>query len=165
MRVTAPDYEEGAVAISDLPMDSRIPAIALRRRARHRGESMSTSHLSAPDAAVASFHAAMRAMADPSGVALAEVLKHLNAATEAYPGFAQAWYETGRVHLAAGNPRQAAVALKRSVEVDTWFVSPYEPLILSLRAIGLDAEAAAACAGLRRINPAIPPGCPSGRTQ
>ena len=123
---------------------------------------MSVSHLSAPPAAVARFHAALRALRGGPGQDIELALGHLQSAVGAFPGYADAWFEIGRLHLASGSPGDAIGAFQEALRADPWLVSPYEPLILLLEAAGDPAGARQVCAGLRRINPALPEDCGRG---
>ena len=160
--VTARGYRTASVELATLPVDPRIPAIVLHRLGKHHGESISVSHLAAPSAATRHFHAAVRELERGSNGEIDKTLKHLQSATQAYPGYAQAWFETGRLHLALGDASSALQAFQRSIQADPWFVSPYEPLILLLESSGDAAGAAKACTRLRQINPALPSNCRGG---
>ncbi|MCY4593192.1 MAG: bacterial transcriptional activator domain-containing protein [Bryobacterales bacterium] len=157
--VNSPGYRPSGTAISNLPRSPRIPAIVLYRLGKSHGESISASHLMAPPEAKRHYHAAMRELQRHDGPEPVAVDEHLRAAVEAFPGYAQAWFEIGRLRLAGGEPEGALQALQRAVEADPWFVSPYEPLILLLRAAGKPDAAATACQGLRRINSRLPADC------
>ena len=104
----------------------------------------------------------MRELEGAAGGGIEKALAHLQSATEAYPSYAQAWFEIGRLHLALGDASSALQAFQQSVQADPWFVSPYEPLILLLESSGDAAGAATACTRLRRINPALPADCKGG---
>lgn len=155
----APSYRTASSAVDALPEDPGIAAFVLHRLERNAGESISVSHLAAPEKGVQHFHAAMRTARRRPAEAPDEILGHLQEAVEAYPGYAQAWFEMGRLLLGRGDPEGAAAAFSKAVEADPWFVSPYRPLILLLRAAGEPAQAAAACRDLRRINPDLPRDC------
>ena len=159
LQVSAPGYRLHSMTTWALPADPGIPAVVMYRLGKGQGESMSVSHLAAPVDAVDSYHAAVRQMRrGPEGDPEA-LLKQLKAAVRAYPDYAQAWFEIGRLHLAHGSAEDAIGAFREAVRADPWFVSPYEPLILLLEAAGNAAEALHACEALRRINPALPAGC------
>lgn len=160
--VTARGYRTASVELATRPVDQRIPAVVLHRLGKHHGESISVSHLAAPAAASRHFHAAVRELERGSSGEIDKALAHLQSATQAYPGYAQAWFEIGRLHLALGDATSALEAFQQSVQADPWFVSPYEPLILLLESSGDAAGAATACARLRRINPALPSNCRGG---
>ena len=157
--VNSPGYRESSLAISGLPRSPRIPAIVLYRLGKSHGESISATHLMAPPEAKRHYHAAMRELQRRDGPDRATVEEHLRAAVAAFPGYAQAWFEIGRLRLATGEPEGALHALQRAVGADPWFVSPYEPLILLLEAAGESDAAATACQGLRRINSRLPADC------
>lgn len=160
--VTARGYRTARVELSTLPVDPLIPAAVLHRLGKNHGESISVSHLAAPAAATRHFHEAVRELQRGSSGEIDKALTHLQSATQAYPGYAQAWFEIGRLHLALGDASSALQAFQQSVQADPWFVSPYEPLILLLESSGDAAGAATACTRLRRVNPALPPGCRGG---
>ena len=160
--VTARGYRTAKVELAMLPVDPRIPAVVLHRLGKHHGESISVSHLAAPAAATRLFHAAVRELERGSSGEIDKALTHLQSATQAYPGYAQAWFEIGRLQLALGDASSALQAFQRSAHADPWFVSPYEPLILLLESSGDAAGAAKACTRLRRINPALPLNCRGG---
>ncbi|MDE0104982.1 MAG: bacterial transcriptional activator domain-containing protein [Bryobacterales bacterium] len=159
LQASAPGYDSARARLSDLPLDPLIPGISLRRLGKNEGETISVTHLTAPAQAVESFHAAVHLMQQQGDASVQDILSLLTAATDAYPGYANAWFEIGRLRLAVGDVAEAAEALGRAIEADPWFVSPYEPLMLVLRALGRPSDAADACNGLRRINPALPQGC------
>ena len=159
LQASAPGYDIGRVRLSDLPLDPRIPGISLRRSGKNEGETISVTHLTAPAQALDSFHAAVHLMHEHADASVQDILSLLTTATDAYPGYASAWFEIGRLRLAVGDVSEAAAALERAIEADPWFVSPYEPLMLVLRALGRPEDAAAACNGLRSINPALPQDC------
>lgn len=160
--VTARGYRTASVELAELPVDPLIPGVVLHRLGKHHGESISVSHLAAPADATRHFHAAVRELERGSTGEIDTALAHLQSATQAYPGYAQAWFEIGRLHLALGDASSALQAFQQSVQADPWFVSPYEPLILLLESTGDAAGAATACTRLRRINPALPPDCKGG---
>lgn len=160
--VTARGYRTASVELARLAVDPLIPAVILHRLGKNHGESISVSHLAAPAAATRHFHAAVRELEGAAGGGIEKALAHLQSATEAYPSYAQAWFEIGRLHLALGDASSALQAFQRSVQADPWFVSPYEPLILLLESTGDAAGAATACTRLRRINPALPADCKGG---
>ena len=158
LRIEAPGYRQIEDSVAMWPREPRIPAFVLHRLDRNQGESISVSHLAAPEEAIRHYHSAVRMLSRPGAVADA-VLSHLNEAVRIYPSYAAAWFETGRLQLALGQPDKAAEAFQRAVEADPWYVSPYQPLILLLRARGDSVAAGEACQGLRRINPELPTGC------
>ena len=162
LAINAPGYRQAMVPAASLPMNPGIPGIALHRLGKSRGESISVSHLAAPPEARRRFHAAVREMRRGEDATAESVLTNLEAAVKVYPGYAQAWFEIGRLRLAQRDPERAVAALRRAVRADPWFVSPYEPLILLLRATGAVEEAASACENLRKVNPSLPADCDKG---
>lgn len=160
--INAPGYRRANVPVASLPMNPEIPGVSLHRLGKSRGESISVSHLAAPPDARRRYHAAMREMRRGEEARVETVLTNLEAAAKLYPGYAQAWFEIGRLRLAQRDLERAVGALRRAVRADPWFVSPYEPLILLLRAIGAIEEAVSVCEDLRKVNPALPADCGRG---
>lgn len=158
LRVEATGYRQIEDSVAKLPRDPRIPAFVLHRLDRNQGEGISVSHLAAPEEAIRHYHSAVRMLSRPGADADA-VLSHLNEAVRIYPSYAAAWFETGRLQLALGQPDGAVQAFRHALESDPWYVSPYQPLILLLRSRGDSVAAGEACQGLRRINPELPAGC------
>ena len=158
LRIEAPGYRQIEDSVAMWPRDPRIPAFVLHRLDRNQGESISVSHLAAPEEAIRHYHSAVRMLSRPQADAIA-VLSHLNEAVRIYPSYAAAWFETGRLQLALGQPDGAVQAFQHALKADPWYVSPYQPLILLLRARGDSVAAGKACQGLRRINPELPAGC------
>lgn len=61
----------------------------------------------------------------------AEAESRLRRAVELHARFASAWYELGRVYVAAGRPADARLALQKAVESDGRYFNPY-PLLIQL---------------------------------
>lgn len=160
--MTAPGYRTASVNLAALPADPLIPVAVLRRLGKNHGESISVTHLAAPKDAKSHFHAAVRVLEHETAGGIDTALDHLRSAVRAYPAYAQAWFEIGRLQLALGDASSALQAFQESVRADPWFVSPYEPLLLLLESSGDSTGAERACAKLRQINPALPPGCGGG---
>ncbi len=159
VRIAAPGYRTAEVGLEALPADPAIPAAVLYRLGKGDGESLSRSHLAAPQEAVRHYHLAVRELRRGPAADSAAALSALSSAVDAFPQYAQAWFEIGRLRLASGEPSEAAEAFANSIASDPWFVSPYEPLVLLLEALGDRAGVAAACRGWRRINPHLPANC------
>ena len=157
--IAAVGYRTVGIELTALPANPLIPALVLHRLGKNHGESISVSHLVASAAATRHFHAAMRELELGVQGELDRALSHLRRAIEVYPGYAQAWFEIGRLHLALGDASSALEAFRQSVQADPWFVSPYEPLMLLSESSGDMDGAVTACTSLRQINPALPPGC------
>lgn len=157
--ISAPGYRTASVNLAALPADPLVPAAALHRLGKNHGESISVTHLVAPADAKSHFHVAVRVLEQETVGGIDRALGHLQSAVRAYPAYAQAWFEIGRLQLALGDASSALQAFQKSVQADPWFVSPYEPLLLLLRSSGDSTGAVRACATLRQINPALPPGC------
>ncbi len=158
LRIDAPGYRQVEDSVASLPRDPGIPAFVLHRLDRNQGETISVSHLAAPREAIRHYHSAVRMMTRPEADTAA-VLVRLADTVRIHPGYAQAWFETGRLQLGLGQPDEAIQAFQNALRADPWYVSPYQPLILLLRAQGDSKAASNACQGLRRINPELPPDC------
>ena len=162
LAVEATGYRRAVIATESLPVDPRIPGVVLYRLGKSHGESISASHMAAPPEAVGHFHAAIRKIREGASGSYSEALKDLGAAVGAYPNYAQAWFEIGRLLLGQGDPASARDAFWQALRADPWFVSPYEPLILLLESAGDSEAAAKVCQGLRKINPALSADCRGG---
>ena len=163
--IDAPGYRRTEVQPSTLPKTPGIPGVVLHRLGKSQGETISVSHLAAPPEAKRRFQAAIREMRRGQEAAMDVVLENLEAAARIYPGYAEAWFEIGRLRLAQQDPEGAVAAFRQAVRADPWFVSPYEPLILLLRAGEAAVEAAGVCESLRRVNPALPADCGNGQAE
>jgi len=157
--VTARGYRTASVNLAAPPTNPLVPIAVLHRLGKNHGESISVTHLAAPADAKRHFHAAVRVLEQETEGGIDTALDHLRNAVRAYPSYAQAWFEIGRLQLALADASSALQAFQKSVQADPWFVSPYEPLLLLLRSSGDAASAERACTTLRQINPALPPGC------
>lgn len=158
LRIEVPGYRHVEDSVARLPRNPGIPAFVLHRLDRNQGETISVSHLAAPQEAIRHYQSAVRMLNRPDADTAA-VLGHLANSVRIHPDYAPAWFETGRLQLALGQPDEAVQAFQRALRADPWYVSPYQPLILLLRAQGDSVAASKACHGLRRINPELPADC------
>lgn len=104
--------------------DPDVGTIALTRDAQSRGTAMSTTSRSAPESAAKYWSKAAAAILEQKPD---RASRELEKAVQAYPGFADAWYQLGRLQMVS-SPRDAKICLQKAVTADPNFVSPYEPL-------------------------------------
>lgn len=99
-----------------------IGTIVLSRPDGIEGTMFSATSLKAPKQAKKSFEKAKSAIDKQKWD---NAKPELEKAVQAYPEYAEAWLELGRIHQRAGDLAQARKALERSVECDPKFVKPY----------------------------------------
>ena len=87
-----------------------------------------------------------------------EAQKELLKAVEAYPRFAEAWYQLGRVYERRDHKDQAREAYARSIAADGNYVNPYERLYLMASSENKWEEAATNTDKVLRLNPYDFPG-------
>ncbi len=123
-------YRSGSVPVAEIPDAPSLVAITLQRAGKYQGEAISVTWLGAPEAAAKAFHSGIREMRRGSEADLTEAARSFEAAVAEYPRYAAAWYELGRLRLAAGATAGARQAFRGAVAADPWFISPYQPLLL-----------------------------------
>ena len=123
-------YRSGSVPVAEMPDAPSLAAITLQRAGKYQGEAISVTWLGAPESARKAFHSGIREMRRGDEASLTEAARSFEAAAAEYPRYAAAWYELGRLRLAAGDASGARQAFRGAVAADPWFVSPYEPLLL-----------------------------------
>ena len=104
--------------------DPDVGTITLSRDTQARATAMSVSSQNAPDGAVKHWRKAGEyMMAEKPDKAQRELEK----AVQAYPGFADAWYELGRLEIES-SPRNARACFEKASAADSNFIPPYEQL-------------------------------------
>lgn len=86
---------------------------------------VSFTTLAAPKPAKKAFRKAEKAAAKPD---IEAAVDYLEQAIELYPQYAAAWTLLGRTRFQAGDHEEAALALRRSVEIDPAYLNPYPDL-------------------------------------
>lgn len=104
--------------------DPNVGRITLSRDSHARATAMSASSQNAPGAAARHW---TKAGEDMLAEKPDKAQRELEKAVEAYPGFADAWYELGGLQMQS-NPRDARACFEKAAAADPNFVPPYEQL-------------------------------------
>ena len=121
-----------------VPLDQReygqrpdVGVITLHRLEGVKGRSTSSTSLGAPKKARQRFEKGLKEIAkDPEKRNLRKARESLAGAVDAYPAYAAAWTALGKVRGAMGNVDGAQQAFQASIEADSDYMPPYQPLIL-----------------------------------
>jgi len=121
-----------------VPLDQReygqrpdVGVITLHRLEGVKGRSTSSTSLNAPKKARQRFEKGLQEIAkDPERRDLRKAGESLAKAVAAYPRYAAAWTALGKVRAAMGNLDGAQRAFQASIEADSDYMPPYQPLIL-----------------------------------
>ena len=121
-----------------VPLDQReygqrpdVGVITLHRLEGVLGHSNSPTSLNAPNKARQRFEKGLKEMAKkPERRDLKKAGDALEKAVAVYPEYAAAWTALGKVHAAMGNVDGAQKAFQESIEADSDYMPPYQPLIL-----------------------------------
>lgn len=136
LRAKAPGFRSQTVLLANRrPLDPPDVGVILLHRnsgGTDEGSTVSAVSLAAPKNAHKAYTKGLDALKKKKhGDALAEFEK----AVESYPDYAAAWYEIGRLEMAAGDDAAARHAFESAVNADGKFVLPYlELAIVQLRA-------------------------------
>lgn len=104
--------------------EPEVGTITLSRDSIARGTAMSATSLAAPPDAVVAWRKAGEEML---GQKADRAQKSLERAVKAYPAFADAWYQLGRLQVLS-DPRDARVCFEKAIAADPNFVRPYGQL-------------------------------------
>jgi len=121
-----------------VPLDQRefgqrpdVGVITLHRLEGVKGRSTSSTSLSAPKKARQRFEKGLKKVAkDPERRDLRKAGELLAEAVAIHPQYAAAWAALGKVQAAMGNVDGAQKAFQASIEADSDYMPPYQPLIL-----------------------------------
>ena len=109
-----------------------IGVILLHRIAASEGSTISASSLAAPKDARKAFEKGTDALRKKK---FEEAEKSFQKAVDAYPGYASAWFELGRLQAHDGHADDARKSFEAAVKADPKFVSPYmEITVMEVRA-------------------------------
>ncbi len=153
LAASAPGYEPDQAALATLPLDPAIGALVLQRSGKWNGYALSSTSLAVGEEARAHFEAAARAMRQGSQDGMARAEQGFAQAVELAPGFAEAWYQLGRMRLARQDAEGGRDALEQALSADPWYISPYRPLLLLELGGERWEQAAALSAQLLELNP------------
>lgn len=123
-------YETVSVSAADLPQAPSIPALTLARLGQFQGAAISVTFLAAPPDALAKYHQALRNLAGAEPGTIEKTTELLEQAVDIEPQLADAWYQLGRVRLAANAVEPAKEAFSTAISADPWFVPPYSPMLV-----------------------------------
>jgi tetratricopeptide (TPR) repeat protein len=111
---------------NSLKGNSNVGTIVLQPLSKESGYTVSASTLRAPAKAMRAYEKGAAAMKDQKWE---DASRDFGKATEAFPGFAVAWFELGVARASAMDPAGAEEAWKHALQADPKYVKPYEPLI------------------------------------
>src|SRR5262249_10303944 len=128
VRAALPGFNSSSLTIGNRGLDdsTNIGTIKLTREENSGGSAVSSTTASAPKDAAKSFEKARAAWLENKP---ANAIKELQKAVQAYPQFAEAWYQLGRLQEAS-SPPEAANAFTKAVTADPKYVSPHVQLAL-----------------------------------
>jgi tetratricopeptide (TPR) repeat protein len=105
--------------------NTNIGTIVLHHAATVEGSTISATGAGVPNKARKDFE---KGLAETKNGKLDSAQERFEKAVEAYPAYAQAWLELGRVQAQKNDGRGARQSFYRSIEADSKFVSPYREL-------------------------------------
>ncbi|MBI1354822.1 MAG: hypothetical protein GC160_10775 [Acidobacteria bacterium] len=153
LAASAAGYEPASEALDRLPENPDIGGLVLQRAGRWSGYALSATSLSVDPHARRLFAEAVESLRAGGRQGLERAERGFARAAEADPSFAEAWYQLGRLRLARQDAEGGGEALRRALEADPWYVSPYRPLLLLELGLGRWAEVRDRSAQLLRLNP------------
>jgi tetratricopeptide (TPR) repeat protein len=127
LRARLAGYRSQSLSLANRrPMDPPdVGVILLHRLSPTEGSTISTTSLAAPKDARKAYEKGMEALKKHKAE---DALKDFQKAVEAYPNYAAAWAELGRIELAQGDATMARGSFETAVKSDPKFVSPYMEL-------------------------------------
>lgn len=114
-----------SIALKNTLDDTRLGTIILHPVTGAQALTVSATTLAAPSAASKAYEKGMAAMREQK---LDAAQKELTKAVTAYPRFAIAWFELGKIRQAHNDVAGAADAWKEALKSDPKYVRPYEVL-------------------------------------
>lgn len=133
LRAALPGYRSDVVNLSGRRMfdNPEVGTIILHRLSNVEGTTISATTLAAPKDARKAYDKARQALLKNK---IPEAQKDLEKAVAAYPQFAAAWYELGRIYESQNRVADARACYTKALNADAKFVSPYLQLaLLSVR--------------------------------
>jgi tetratricopeptide (TPR) repeat protein len=124
LRARLAGYRSSSLEVMDTD-STNLGAIVLSRPAGITGDLYSATSKDAPKPAAKAFEKAKAALDKEKWD---QARPELEKAVEIYPGYAEAWFELGRVCQASKDLAQARSAYERSIKADAKFVRPYVEL-------------------------------------
>jgi TolA-binding protein len=102
--------------------NTNIGAIVLHHTANAEGSTVSATSVNVPDKARKDYE---KGLAEKKNGKLDSAQEKFQKAVDAYPEYAEAWLELGRVQVQNNDAAGARQSFHRSIAVDNKFVSPY----------------------------------------
>jgi tetratricopeptide (TPR) repeat protein len=127
VRAELPGFDSSTVTIANrnLVDDPNIGTITLKREQASAGAAVSSTTATAPKDAMKSFEKARTEWLDKKPD---KAQKDLEKAVQAYPQFAEAWYQLGKIQEASKS-QDAATSFAKSIAADPNFILPYQHLV------------------------------------
>jgi tetratricopeptide (TPR) repeat protein len=131
LRANLPGYRSGEVSLTDRRVlgHTDVGVIVLHRAFTVEGLAVSSTSLKAPKKARAAYESGLKAVRSGQ---MDGAAKEFQLAIAAYPAYANAWLELGRVRQRLGSAQTAREAWKKAIELDAKLTGAYVEL-------GLDA--------------------------
>jgi len=127
LRARLAGYRSQTISLANRrPMDPPdVGTILLHRLGASEGSTISAVSLRAPKDAKKAYDKGMDSLKKKK---FDEAARSFEKAVEAYPGYAVAWNELGRLRAASGDPLLAQKSFEEAVKADPKFVGPYMEL-------------------------------------
>ncbi len=126
LRAAYPGYTSDVLNLATLqPFDSQVGTIVLHRIGGVKASTISVTSALAPKRAQKDYEKAMDLIAKHK---YEEAEKRLLAATAAYPKYAVAWYELGRLQARENRLDAARQSFQAAIAADSHYMSPYDQL-------------------------------------
>jgi len=110
------------------PLDNPdVGIILLHRLSPNEGGTVSAISLAAPKDAKKAFEKGLDSLKKKK---TDEAVKNFEKAVEVYPKYATAWYELGKLRVAAGNKDTAHSSFESAIQADPKYVAPYVELAM-----------------------------------
>jgi tetratricopeptide (TPR) repeat protein len=123
LRARLPGYDSETVSLAGrTPDQSDVGVIFLHRVTPAEGLMVSMTSLAAPKDAQKALQKSRQALAKGKPE---DARKSLERATGAYPGYAEAWFELGRLQVAQNDPPAARASFEAAIRADRKFLLPY----------------------------------------
>jgi tetratricopeptide (TPR) repeat protein len=126
VQAALPGFDSSTLTIANRNMadDPNIGTITLKREEGSAGAAVSSTSASAPKDAVKSFEKARAEWLDKKPD---RAQRDLEKTVQAYPQFAEAWYQLGKIQETS-NPEEAGKSFSKALAADPKFTLPYEHL-------------------------------------
>jgi tetratricopeptide (TPR) repeat protein len=129
LRVSVAGYHPMNRIISEHTDMGRVEVgtMRLQRVAEAEGSAISVTSLLVPEDARKEYDRAMKDVQENKSKSAKE---HFEKAIQKYDQYAAAWYQLGRIHLAAGDRAKATESWQKAIGLDSQYVPPYMDLAI-----------------------------------